>query len=72
MEDFEGQQFKGAEKFGAAIEQQSGIWAGEIHEDFGLLPVGWRWGIDHDAVFEVESSVGDYGLEELVDAVGGG
>jgi hypothetical protein len=72
VEDFEGQQFEGAEKFGAAIEEQGGVGAGEVDEDFRLLPVGGGWGIDYDPVFEVESSVGDYGLEEFVDAVGGG
>src|SRR5258708_14936283 len=72
MQDFKGQQFEGAEKFGAAIEQQRGIGTGEVDEDLVLLPIGWRWRIDYDAVFEMESAVGDDGLEEFVDAVGGG
>jgi len=72
MENFEGQEFEGAEKFGAAIEEQRGVGAGEIHEDFRLLPVGGGWRVDYDAVFEVKPSVGDHGLEEFVDAVGGG
>jgi hypothetical protein len=31
-----------------------------------------RGRIDDDAVFEVKASVGDDGLEEFIDAVGGG
>ena len=71
VQDFESQQFEGAEKLGAAIEEQGRVGAGEVYEDFGFLPVGLGWRIYYDAVLEVESSVGDYGLEEFVDAVGG-
>ncbi len=72
VQNFEGQQFEGAEKFGAAIEQQSRIGTGKVDEDFGLLPVVLRRRVDHDAVAEMKSAVGDDGLEEFVDAVGGG
>jgi len=72
MQDFEGQQFEGAEKFGAAIKQQGRVGTGKVDEDFGLLPVALRGRVDDDAVAEVEASIGDYGLEEFVDAVGGG
>ena len=72
VQNFEGQQFQSTEKFAAAIEKKSRVGAGEVDKDFRFLPVGWRWGIDYDAVFEMETSVGDHGLEEFVDAVGGG
>jgi len=71
MENFEGQQFDGANQFAVALKQQRGIGSGEVHKDFRLLPVGLRRGIDDDAVFEMESAVGDDGLQEFVDAVGG-
>jgi hypothetical protein len=72
VEDFEGQKFEGAEEFSAAIEEQGGIGSGEVDEDFGRLPSDLRGRIDDDAVFEVKASVGDDGLEEFIDAVGGG
>jgi len=72
--DFEREKFEGAEKFSAAIEEKSGIGSGQVDENFGALPVAvLRQGrVDGDAVFEVEASVGDYGLEEFVDLFGGG
>jgi hypothetical protein len=71
---FQGEELEGAEEFSAAIEEKSGVGAGEVDENFGALPVavfGQR-GVDRNAVFEVEASVGDYGLEEFVDLFGGG
>ena len=71
---FEGEEFEGAQQFSAAIEQEGGVGAGEVDENFRLLPVavlGQRR-IDDDPVFEAESAVGDDGLEEGVDLIGGG
>src|ERR1700757_2942239 len=69
---FKGEQFEGAKQFSAAIEQEGGVGAGEIHEDIGLLPVAivGHGRIDYDAVFQAESAVSDDGLEEFVDFVG--
>lgn len=71
-QDFEGEQFQGTEKFGAAIQKQGGIGTGKIDEDLGFLPLALRGGIDDDTVFEVKPAVRDDGLQEFVDLVGGG
>lgn len=73
-EYLESEELEGAQELSAAIEEESGVGSGEVDENFGTLPVavlGERR-VDGDAVFEMEASVGDYGLEELVDLFGGG
>src|SRR5579871_1313132 len=73
-EHFEGEQFEGAEKFAATIEQQSGIGPGEVDKDFRLFPVavlGQRR-IDDDTILEVQSAVRDNGLQEFINLVSGG
>jgi len=72
--DFEREKFEGAEEFSAAVEKKSGIGSGQVDENFGALPVAvlGQGRVDGDAVFEVEASVGDHGLEEFVDLFGGG
>jgi len=71
---FECEEFEGAEEFSATVEEKSGVGSGEVDENFGALPVAvlGQGRVDGDAVFEVEASVGDYGLEEFVDLFGGG
>jgi hypothetical protein len=74
MEHFEREEFESAQEFAAAVEQKRGVGAGEVDEDFGPLPVAIfrKWRIDDDAVFEAKAAVGDDGLEEFVDLIGGG
>lgn len=71
---FQGEQLEGAQEFSAAVEQQGGVGASEIDEDLGLFPVAivGDGRVDDDAVFQVKTAVGDDGLEEFVDLVGGG
>jgi len=71
-QDFEGQKFEGAEKFAAAIQQEGGIWAGKVDEYLGLLPLTLRRRVDDDAVLQVKTAVGNDGLQEFIDLVGGG
>jgi hypothetical protein len=71
---FQSEEFEGAEKLSATIEEKSGVGAGEIDENFGLLPIailGQRR-VDNDAVFQAKATVIDDGLEESVDLVSGG
>ncbi len=71
-QDFEGEQFQGAEKFAAAIEEQGRVGSGQIDEDFRLLPLALRRRIDDDAVLQVKAAVSDDSLQEFVDLIGGG
>ena len=72
VQHLERKQFKGAQQLSAAVEQERGIGAGEVDENFRLFPVailGERW-VDDDAVFEAKTAMGDDGLEELIDLIG--
>jgi hypothetical protein len=71
-ENFEGQEFEGAEKFAAAVEEQGRIGAGKVDVNFGRFPFADGRRVDDDAVFEVKAAMLDDGLQEFVDAVGGG
>jgi hypothetical protein len=73
VEHLEREQFKGAQQLSATIEQKRGIGAGEVDQDFGLLPVAIlrKRRVDDDAVLEVKTAVSDNGLKELVDLIGG-
>ena len=69
----ERQQFKGAQQFSAAIEQQGGVGSGEVHENFRFFPITilLQRGIDHDPILKAKPAVGDDGLQELVNLFGG-
>jgi hypothetical protein len=74
VQHLERKEFKGAQQFSAAVEQERGIGAGEVDKNFRLLPVailGERR-VDNNAVFEAKTAMGDDGLKELVDFIGGG
>jgi hypothetical protein len=74
VQNFGGEQLEGAKQFAAAVEKQGGVGAGELDEDFRMLPLAvlGHGGIDGDAVFEFEAAVRDDGLEEFSDLLGGG
>ena len=67
------QQFKGAQQFAAALEQQSRIGPGEFHENFRMLPLAILRDrrIDRDPVFQFESAIGDDGLQKFANLFGG-
>ena len=73
-EHFKRQKFEGTQKFSAAVDEERRVGAGEVDEDFGLLPVAVlrKRRIDDDPVFEAESTVSNDGGEKFVDLVGGG
>ena len=73
VQHLEREQFKGAQQLSAAIEQKCGVGAGEVDENFRLLPVAIlrERRVDDDAVLEVKTAVSDNGLKELVDLIGG-
>jgi hypothetical protein len=73
VQHLEREQFKRAQQLSAAIEQQRGVGAGEVDEDFRLFPIAIlrERRVDNNAVPEVKTAVSDDGLKELVDLIGG-
>src|ERR1700751_5205166 len=74
VQHLERKEFKGAQQFSAPVEQERGVGAGEVDKNFRLLPVAIlrERRVDNDPVFEAKTAMGDDGLKELVDFIGGG
>src|SRR5579864_544594 len=68
---FHGQQFERAKQFGATLEQKRSIWAGELYENFGTLPVAVlsHGRINGDAILQLESCVLDHAGEKGIELV---
>src|SRR5215469_12132039 len=64
-EHFDRQEFQRAEEFAAALEEQTGVGAGEFDENFRALPVPIvsNRRVDHNAVFQLEPAVFDDAAE---------
>ena len=72
-EHFDSEKFDGAEQLGAAFQEQGGVRSGKFNQDFGTLPIALlpeRW-VDGNAVFQVQTRLGDNTAQKLIDLVGG-
>ena len=74
VQDLCAQQFERPQQFAAAFQQQRRVRPSELHQDLWMLPFALLGDgrIDRDAIFQFESAVCDYGLEEVSNLLCGG
>jgi len=72
-EHLEREQFKSAQQFCAALQQQRRVGTGELHQDLRPFPIAFfgQGRVDGDPVFQAQTTLADYATQQFIDLVGG-